>query len=129
MKKLRFGLVASVLMLLFGTVSQAAPGDVLGTVYKGGNIKAYVNGQLVTSYNIGGKTAIILEDLCAIGADTFYNDSLRTLIFISDKMQADENVNIYIEMTQYANIMKRILLPMLTEKLQTAIPLTDVWRS
>ncbi len=95
MKKWHFGLVTAAITLLLSTAVLAAPGDILGTVYKGGNIKAYVNGQLVTSYNIGGKTAIILEDLCAIGADTFYNDSLRTLIFISDKLQADENVNIY----------------------------------
>lgn len=43
------------------------------------DITATVNGYEVESYNIGGKTAIVLEDLAKLGASVSYEDSIRTL--------------------------------------------------
>ncbi len=57
----------------------AANGDITGNVYPT-DIKAYVNGNLVPSCNIGGKTAIVLEDLEHWSTGITYNDSLRTLL-------------------------------------------------
>lgn len=64
---------------LSGFAAFAASGDIIGNVYPT-DIKAYVNGNPVPSCNIGGKTAIILEDLEHWGTGISYNDALRTLI-------------------------------------------------
>lgn len=67
-------------MWLFSAAGvSAANGSIIGDVYST-DIKAYVNGNLVPSCNIGGKTAVILEDLEHWGAGISYNDTLRTLI-------------------------------------------------
>lgn len=42
------------------------------------DIKTYINGQLVTSYNINGKTIIYFDDLSIFG-DVSYYDSIRRL--------------------------------------------------
>lgn len=48
------------------------------------DIKTYINGQEVTSYNIGGKTIIYFNDLAVFGSVN-YNDTLRRLdLDISD---------------------------------------------
>lgn len=59
--------------------ASAANGDIIGNVYPT-DIKAYVNGNLVPSCNIGGKTAIVLEDLEHWNTGIAYNDALRTLL-------------------------------------------------
>lgn len=57
----------------------AKNGDIVGNIYST-DITATVNGYEVESYNIGGKTAIVLEDLAKLGASVSYEDSIRTLI-------------------------------------------------
>lgn len=79
MKKLFVLFGAFCALCLSSAVVSAANGDVIGNVYPT-DIKAYVNGNLVPSCNIGGKTAIILEDLEHWNTGIDYNDKLRTLL-------------------------------------------------
>lgn len=64
------------LLSCFGTLTAlAANGDIAGHIYST-DIRAYINGVEVPSYNIGGKTAVVIED---ITTDSSYYDDLRTL--------------------------------------------------
>ena len=75
-------LVALVLVLLIvPTVAFAATGDVAGKIYST-DILTFVNGKAVDGYNIGGKTAVIVEDLDGIYRGFFhtYDDETRTLM-------------------------------------------------
>ncbi|MBQ7097398.1 MAG: hypothetical protein IJN96_04905, partial [Clostridia bacterium] len=49
-------------VILSGLSVSAKPGDIAGKIYST-DIIAYVNDKPIESYNIGGKTAIIMEDL------------------------------------------------------------------
>lgn len=64
-------------MMIFSTVNVlAANGDIVGNIYST-DIKACINGVWVDSYNIGGKTVVVVEDI----TNQFrYYDALRTLI-------------------------------------------------
>jgi len=64
---------------LFALSCSAKNGDISGSIYST-DILAVVNGTPVPSYNIGGKTAILLEDLGKLGATIEYQDSIRTLL-------------------------------------------------
>lgn len=76
MKKL-IAIVLSVLMLFsINAVSYAKTGDVAGKIYST-DIKAYINGVCVDSYNIGGKTVVVIEDITNQFA---YVDDIRTLV-------------------------------------------------
>lgn len=76
MKKV-VSLILSVLMLSsINVVSYAKTGDVVGKIYST-DIKAYINGVCVDSYNIGGKTVVIVEDITNQFA---YADDIRTLV-------------------------------------------------
>lgn len=76
MKKISAFLISA---LLLGTSTAfAANGDVVGHIYST-DILAYVNGQPIDGYNIGGKTAIIAEDLNDYGFCCNYDDECRTL--------------------------------------------------
>lgn len=70
-------------VLLFGISYNvlAANGDIAGNIYST-DILAYVNGKTINSYNIGGKTAVIVEDLSGdadYGFNVWYSDDTRTL--------------------------------------------------
>ncbi len=71
----------SVILILVITLSLsqftfAASGDIAGKIYST-DIKASINGVWVDSYNIGGKTVVIVEDI----TNQFeYYDALRTLV-------------------------------------------------
>lgn len=61
----------------------ATKGDVAGYIYST-DICASINGVEVDSYNIGGRTAVIIEDILIGNADDYiYDDSSRTLKFFS----------------------------------------------
>lgn len=62
--------------IVFGFTAMAASGDISGAIYAT-DITAIINGVTVPSYNIGGRTVVIVED---ITEQHYYNDSLRTLI-------------------------------------------------
>lgn len=56
--------------------------DVLST-----DIKTYINGKLVTSYNIGGRTIVYFDDLSVYG-NVAYDDYTRTIkLSVSDGLQ------------------------------------------
>lgn len=57
-------------------VSHAAAGDIAGHIYST-DIRAYINDMEVPSYNIGGKTVVVIEDITDKGS---YNDELRVLL-------------------------------------------------
>lgn len=49
------------------------------------DIKSYVRGQLIDSYNVGGKTVILVEALRTYGFNVVWNDSTRTLTITDTK--------------------------------------------
>lgn len=79
MKKFTSIILIAALMFYMMISVQAASGNAAGNIYKT-DIKTYVFGELINSYNIGGKTIIICEDLnWCFGFDVIWNDSSRTL--------------------------------------------------
>lgn len=62
MKKLLASILSIMIILPISSTVLAANGDVAGYIYST-DILAYVNDRPIESYNIGGKTAIIMEDL------------------------------------------------------------------
>ena len=62
--------------LLSATAVSAANGDIAGHIYST-DIRAYINDVEVPSYNIGGRTVVVLED---ITTEYQYNDELRVLV-------------------------------------------------
>ena len=56
----------------------ASADDIEGKIYST-DILAYVNGQPIDSYNIGGRTVVIAEDLDGYGFNHEYDDETRTL--------------------------------------------------
>lgn len=78
MKKTVFLIICA--LALSAVSAHAANGDIIGKIYST-DILAEINGKAVPSYNIGGKTAIVLEDLAEENyahVDS-YDDSKRTL--------------------------------------------------
>lgn len=60
-------------------------GDVVGSYYAT-DIVATVNGNVIESYNIGGRTVIVAEDMAKCGYDVLWDENARTLkiLFTSD---------------------------------------------
>jgi len=76
-KKITAIVLETILLLTFSLIpAYAKNGDVVGNIYST-DIKAYINGVWVDSYNIGGKTVVIVEDITNQFA---YVDDLRTLV-------------------------------------------------
>ena len=82
MKKLLASILSIIIILPISSIVAAANGDVAGYIYST-DILAYVNDKPIESYNIGGKTAIIMEDLAIgeinYGFDVWYEDESRKL--------------------------------------------------
>ena len=82
MKKVISIILSTVMMLTISASVFAANGDIVGHIYST-DILAYVNDKPIESYNIGGKTAIIMEDLATgevnYGFDVWYEDESRKL--------------------------------------------------
>lgn len=76
MNKLTSIILSALMLLATNMVSYAKTGDVVGKIYST-DIKAYINGVWVDSYNIGGKTVVIVEDITNQFA---YADDIRTLV-------------------------------------------------
>lgn len=86
MKKLMNYLLFSVLFsFIFCITIFAEPkvGDVVGNIYST-DIMAYVDGVPIQSYNIGGKTAIVLEDLREYGFEVEWRQDIRKLFVKSE---------------------------------------------
>lgn len=83
MKKIIALFLTITMMFVMSATAIAANGDIAGRIYST-DIRAYINGVEVQSYNIGGKTAVVIEDILNENAHQYsYNDSLRTLKFFS----------------------------------------------
>lgn len=67
-----------VLLAGLSVTAYAAPGDTAGHIYTT-DIVADIDGMAVPSYNIGGKTVVIAEDLEPYGFEVIWNEEERTL--------------------------------------------------
>ncbi|MBQ1376323.1 MAG: hypothetical protein IIY69_08580 [Clostridia bacterium] len=91
MKRRRIISFAAALALMFAAVISAsgsafaASGDVAGKIYST-DILAYINGSEVPSYNIGGRTVVVVEDICDfyVGISAAYDDSQRLLTVVGE---------------------------------------------
>ncbi len=83
MKKFISIILSAIIMLTISVPVFAASGDVIGYIYST-DIRAYINGVEVESYNIGGKTAVVIEDIFSENShQCIYDDYSRTLKFFS----------------------------------------------
>ena len=83
MKKVISVILSLAMILTISTSVFATNGDVVGHIYST-DIRAYINGVEVKSYNIGGKTAVVIEDILKENTHQYiYDDSTRTLKFFS----------------------------------------------
>lgn len=83
MKKLLSIILSSIIVFSLSEAVFAANGDVVGHIYST-DIRAYINGVAVESYNIGGKTAVVIEDVLNPNANQcIYDDYSRCLKFFS----------------------------------------------
>ena len=73
--------LALIFSFICGFNSFAANGDVVGHIYST-DIRTYINGVEVPSYNIGGKTVVVVEDILN-GQGAAYYDDYRTLVINS----------------------------------------------
>ena len=75
-------LIGAILVIMTAT-GLAANGDVAGNIYST-DIRAYINGVEVQSYNIVGKTVVVIEEIIKENSHEYiYDDSSRTLKFFS----------------------------------------------
>ena len=82
MKKLLI-ILTSIAASALSTSALAANGDICGHIYST-DIRAYVNDVEVASYNIGGKTAVVIEDILnPYPYNYIYDDNSRTLKFFT----------------------------------------------
>ncbi len=78
MRKLVGCIILLFCFLLGGTVAHAAVGDVIGNIYAT-DIVTYLNGMKIPSYNIGGETVIVVEDLERYGFQVEWHEESRHL--------------------------------------------------
>ena len=78
MKKLVSCMILLFCFLSGGTVAHAAVGDVIGNIYAT-DIVTYLNGMKIPSYNIGGETVIVVEDLERYGFQVEWYEESRCL--------------------------------------------------
>ncbi|WP_432665265.1 hypothetical protein R9X47_03230 [Wukongibacter baidiensis] len=79
-KEWRMLTVAAIVSLSAITVSAYSPkiGDIIGQVFYT-DIVTVIDGKTIPSVNIGGRTAIIVEDLSDYGYDVTWSNETRTL--------------------------------------------------
>ncbi|MFN0224265.1 hypothetical protein [Paenibacillus sp. KR2-11] len=83
LRRLKWMVPAAILPLLWAgcpvqTEAERQVGEVVGTVLST-DIRAYVNGQLIPSMNIGGYTAVAAEDLRRYGFEVAWSPQSRSL--------------------------------------------------
>ena len=80
MKKAVLFLSALAAAMCIAPLANAEVGDVIGHIYST-DIRTYINGKEVPSYNIGGRTVIVVEDVCGYSS---YHDDQRALLLTND---------------------------------------------
>lgn len=84
-KKVLFLCVLSASILLFSGSALAKIGDAVGSVYST-DITASVDGMPIRSYNIGGRTVIVAEELSDYGFEVIWKPEERQLdLFVGEK--------------------------------------------
>jgi len=77
------------LILIFSMILPGAafakPGDIAGNIYST-DIVAYIDGMAIPSYNIGGKTVIIAEELENYGFDVIWSEEKREISIYTREM-------------------------------------------
>ena len=93
-------LLLTLSVLIFSAISAfAAPGDAVGEIYST-DILAFVNGSPISSYNIGGKTVVLVEELCNndtgvhYGFECTYDNNSRTLVLASTFAAGNADITI-----------------------------------
>lgn len=85
MKKILSIILTAISVLAISTSVFATNGDIAGHIYST-DIRACINGVWVDSYNIGGKTAVVIEDIIRWNSyEYIYDDNTRTLKIFSLK--------------------------------------------
>lgn len=86
--------VIAILALSFITVSayNLQIGDIIGKVFYT-DIVTVIDGKTIPSVNIGGRTAIIVEDLSDYGYDVTWSNETRTLDVKSKEKSDNDSVN------------------------------------
>lgn len=79
-KRWTISIIIAILLLSFITVSAYSTqiGDIIGKVFFT-DIVTVIDGKIIPSVNIGGRTAIIVEDLSDYGYNVTWNAEKRTL--------------------------------------------------
>ena len=85
--------VLLIICLIFANVAFAKPGDIAGYIYST-DIVAYIDGMAVPSYNIGGKTVVIAEELEPYGFEVIWSEENREICVYTKEMP--ENKPLYI---------------------------------
>lgn len=69
------------------------PGDIAGSYYAT-DIVAKLNGKEIESYNIGGRTVIVAEDMANCGYDVAWDENARTIkvLFTSDTYAQETDI-------------------------------------
>lgn len=69
------------------------PGDAVGSYYAT-DIVTKLNGKVIESYNIGGRTVIVAEEMAKCGYDVLWDENARTLkiSFTSDTFAEDTDI-------------------------------------
>ena len=69
------------------------PGDIAGSYYAT-DIVAKLNGKEIESYNIGGRTVIVAEDMANCGYDVVWDENARTIkvLFTSDTYAQETDI-------------------------------------
>lgn len=84
----KFISIMMVILMVASTVAIAAkPGDIAGNYYYT-DIKTYLRGQLLDSYNVGGKTVIVAEALKDYGFVVGWDGNARQLTITDMKRKA-----------------------------------------
>lgn len=106
MKKTLAVILAAVLPASFAAAFQI--GDVIGEVLLT-DIRTYINGEPIKSYNIAGRTAIITQDLAGYGFGVSFDEASRTLTVSRNGEVSGQNGGIAAEEVKPEDVGKRYM--------------------
>lgn len=83
MEKIKRGIAAAAMLAIFAVSANAASGDIAGKVYQT-DIKTYFFDHEMNSYNIGGRTVVVAEELAMLGGIDVTWDAGARLLTVTD---------------------------------------------